>query len=63
MTAFAHVIYELGEIRDKLPALYRPTIDRACSELVRLQRECCMLERSIERDRMPTHIANLNDCL
>jgi hypothetical protein len=63
MTTFPSVIYDLGEIRNKLPTLQRPIIDQAMAELMRLNRECATLEAALRIERTPRHITNLEGCL
>jgi hypothetical protein len=63
MTAFPAVVYDLGEIKHKLPSLHRPVIEMAIAELMRLNRECATLEAALRAERVPRHITNLEDCL
>lgn len=63
MSAFPSVVYDLGNWKDKLPALCRPVIDNAMAELMRLHRECAMLEAALRVERKPQHITSLEECL
>jgi hypothetical protein len=59
MTAFPSVVYDLGNIKGKLPALHRPIIDQAISELMRMSRECATLEAALRLERTPRHISQI----
>lgn len=49
MNAFPTVVYELGALRKKLPALAVPTIEKAITELMRLARENETLQSAVRR--------------
>lgn len=63
MSTFPAVVYDLGNWKGKLPELCRPVIDNAMAELMRLHRECAMLEAALRVESQPRHITNLEDIL
>lgn len=63
MTAFPSIVYDLGNIKSKSPALHRPIIDQAISELMRMSRECATLEAALRAERTPRHISQIEESL
>ena len=63
MTAFPSIVYDLGDLKPKLPSLQRPVIDRAIAELTRLHRRVDDLEKAVDVERRPRHISALEDSL
>lgn len=63
MTGYPAVVYDLGELRAKLPSLHRPIIDTAIAELLRLSRELAVSQAALRAERIPRHISQLQGVL